>query len=88
MCKAPVLLQPDFNKKFYLQTDASAYGMGAILLQEREVTPFLSTHKKPILHLIAYFLATFTQLEAISRMDQAPFYNYDRSHKLTILEIS
>ena len=31
MCKAPVLLQPDFNKKFYLQTDASAYGMGVTI---------------------------------------------------------
>jgi hypothetical protein len=34
MCKAPVLTQPDFNHKFYIQTDASGYGMGAILSQE------------------------------------------------------
>jgi hypothetical protein len=32
MCKAPVLMQPDFTRKFYVQTDASGYGMGAILL--------------------------------------------------------
>jgi hypothetical protein len=31
MCSALVLMQPDFNKKFYLQMDASGYGMGAIL---------------------------------------------------------
>jgi hypothetical protein len=34
MCKAPVLTQPDFNQKFYVQMDASGYGMGAVLLQE------------------------------------------------------
>ena len=43
--------------------DASAYGMGAVLLQEGETTPSLATHKKPILHLIAYFSATFTPTE-------------------------
>ena len=63
MCKAPILLQPDFNKKFYLQTDASAYSMGAILSQEGETTPSLATHKKPVLHPIAYFSATFTPTE-------------------------
>ena len=63
MCKAPVLLQPDFNKKFYLQTDASAYGMGAVLSQEGETTLSLATHKKPVLHPITYFSATFTPTE-------------------------
>src|SRR5260370_29655286 len=33
MCQKPILLQPDFAKRFYLQTNASAYGMGAILSQ-------------------------------------------------------
>jgi RNase H-like domain found in reverse transcriptase len=31
MYKKPVLHQPDFAKPFHLHTDASAYGMGAIL---------------------------------------------------------
>jgi hypothetical protein len=32
MCSTPVLTQLNFNKKFYLQMDASRYGMGVILL--------------------------------------------------------
>jgi hypothetical protein len=34
MIDKPVLHQPDFTKPFFLLTDASAYGMGAILSQE------------------------------------------------------
>ena len=34
MCQRPVLIQPDFERRFYLQTDASAYGIGAVLSQE------------------------------------------------------
>jgi hypothetical protein len=66
MCMAPVLMQLDFNKKFYLQTDASGYGMGAILSQEGgpdTLTPTLTKHHKPILHPIVYYLATFTPTE-------------------------
>jgi hypothetical protein len=38
MCKAPVLIQPNFEKKFFLQVDASAYSVGTILSQEGEIT--------------------------------------------------
>ena len=38
MCEAPVLIQPNFEKKFFLQVDALAYGVGAILSQEGEIT--------------------------------------------------
>jgi hypothetical protein len=36
MCYDPILIQPNFDKHFNLQADASAYGIGAILLQEEE----------------------------------------------------
>jgi len=65
MCTAPVLKQPNFEKKFYLQTNASAYGVGAILLQEGEIptTSALSKQQKPILHPIAYYSAMFIPAE-------------------------
>jgi len=64
MCSAPVLTQPDFNKKFYLQVDASGFGVGTILSQESDTTtPSLTKQTKPTLHPIAYYSATFTPTE-------------------------
>jgi hypothetical protein len=66
MCSVPVLTQLDFNKKFYLQTDASGYGMGAILSQEGDtntLTPTMAKKQKPTLHPIAYYSVTFTPME-------------------------
>ena len=66
MCSSLVLTQPNFNKQFILQVDASAYGMGAILSQEGDpttLTPSLKQQTKPILHPIAYYSATFTATE-------------------------
>ena len=64
MCEAPVLIQPNFEKKFFLQIDASAYSMGTILSQEGEITtPSLEKHRKPALHPIMFYLAMFTPTE-------------------------
>jgi hypothetical protein len=60
MCSRPILRQPDYTKQFFLATDASAYGMGAVLLQEGEINP---RTKKPTQHPIAYYSATFIQME-------------------------
>jgi hypothetical protein len=61
MCSKPVLRQPNFSKKFFVHTDASAYGVGAILSQEGE--PNTTNPQKPKQHPIAYYSATFTPTE-------------------------
>ncbi len=58
MCEKPILQQPNFEKTFYLQTDASVYGVGAVLLQEGE-----SANSKPKHHPVTYYSATFTPTE-------------------------
>jgi RNase H-like domain found in reverse transcriptase/Reverse transcriptase (RNA-dependent DNA polymerase) len=63
MCCSPVLTQPDFNEKFYLQADASAYGMGAVLSQKGKTSLSLAKRSKPTTHPIAYYSATFTPTE-------------------------
>ena len=60
MCSRPVLKQPDYTKPFFLSTNASAYGMGAVLSQEGEINPHT---KKPTQQPIAYYSATFTPTE-------------------------
>ena len=57
MCLRPILQQPDYTKAFFLATDASAYGMGAILSQERELNP---RTQKPMLCLVTYYSSMFT----------------------------
>ena len=54
MAARPILLQPNFDKQFVLQTDASALGVGAVLLQQGDT-------KK--LQPVEFFLATFTPTE-------------------------
>jgi hypothetical protein len=63
MCCSPVLTQPDFNKCFFLQTDASAYGVGAVLSQEGKTSTTLAKQSKPVIHPTAYYSATFTPTE-------------------------
>jgi len=65
MCDKPVLQQPNFTKPFYVLTDASAYGVGTILSQEGEsdILHIETPHKKPKLHPVTYYSATFTETE-------------------------
>jgi RNase H-like domain found in reverse transcriptase/Reverse transcriptase (RNA-dependent DNA polymerase) len=63
MINKPVLQQPDFTKPFFLLTDTSAYGVGAILSQEGGSSLTPNPSQKPKLHPLAYYSATFTQTE-------------------------
>ena len=60
MCQKPILRQPQYEAPFFLATDASAYGVGAVLSQEGEPNP---RTQKPTQHPITYYLATFTPTE-------------------------
>ena len=57
MCSRPILQQPDYTKVFFLATDASAYGVGAVFSQEGELNP---RTQKPMLCPVAYYSSTFT----------------------------
>jgi hypothetical protein len=67
-----VLRQPDFSKVFYLQTDTSKYGVGAVLSQNKG--PQLTTLRK--CHPVAYYSAMFSPTEQ----------NYD-AHDLKFLGV-
>ena len=60
MCRKPILRQPDYSQPFFVSTDTSAYGVGAVLSQEGETNP---RTKKPTQHPIAYYSATFTPMK-------------------------
>jgi hypothetical protein len=60
MCRKPILQQPNYSAPFFLAMDASAYGVGAVLLQEGETNP---RTKKPTQHPIAYYSSTFIPAE-------------------------
>lgn len=47
LCSTPVLGIPDFSKTFHIETDASGYGVGAVLLQDGHPLAFISKALAP-----------------------------------------
>lgn len=47
MTSAPVLRLPDFSKTFYVETDASDFGVGAVLLQDNHPVAYFSKKLGP-----------------------------------------
>jgi len=72
MVSKPILQQPDFDKMFYLQTDASKYGVGVVLSQDRGIKGVTPRKRHPV----AYYSATFSPMEQ----------NYD-AHNLEFLGV-
>ena len=72
MVSKPILQQPNFDKTFYLQTDASKYGVGVVLSQDGGVKGVTPRKRHPV----TYYSATFSPTEQ----------NYD-THDLEFLGV-
>ena len=71
MSSAPVLVLPDFDKEFVLETDASNLGIGAVLMQQEQPLSYFS--KKLSLRMqqaSAYVRELYAITEAVKKWRQ------------------
>ena len=68
MTEAPVLSMPDFNLPFELETDASNYAIGAVLLQQNHPIAFFSKKLSPqMCSASTYVRELFAIIEAVAK---------------------
>ncbi|XP_042051252.1 uncharacterized protein LOC121796474 [Salvia splendens] len=71
MVSAPVLRLPDFTKTFYLETDASDFGVGAVLLQDNHPMAFFSKKLGPRRRVTStYHKELYAIVEAVQKWRQ------------------
>ncbi|XP_057786354.1 uncharacterized protein LOC131003815 [Salvia miltiorrhiza] len=71
MTSAPILRLPDFSKTFYVETDASDFGVGAVLLQEAHPIAFFSKKLGPRRRVTStYHKELYAIVEAVQKWRQ------------------
>lgn len=71
MTSAPVLRLPDFTRTFYLETDASDFGIGAVLLQDGHPLAFFSKKLGPRRRVSStYHKELYAIVEAVQKWRQ------------------
>ncbi|XP_077344305.1 uncharacterized protein LOC143988526 [Lithobates pipiens] len=81
LARAPVLQAPDFTRRFLVQTDASAYGLGAVLSQvddAGEEHPILYLSRKLLPREVAYATIEKECLAIVWALQKLQTYLYGR----------
>ncbi|CAN2390102.1 K02A2.6-like [Pristimantis euphronides] len=82
LSSAPVLQAPDFRRRFMVQTDASAYGLGAVLSQvnsDGEEHPVLYLSRKLLPREVAYATVEKECLAIVWALRKLQSYLYGRN---------
>lgn len=68
MTTTPVLCLPDFSKPFYVETDVSDFGVGAVLLQDNHPLAFFSKKLGPRRRVtLTYHKELYVIVEAVQK---------------------